>query len=95
VWDRIAAAVTHRRSWAITLLIAPGAGVFMALIGSNIGADTPPPAAAAVDRIGKGGSTIEDFSRRKSGAGDYGGIPAQRICANTWRSKPRRLRAAG
>jgi RND superfamily putative drug exporter len=42
VWDRIAAAVTHRRSWAIALLIAAGAGVFMALIGSNTGADKAP-----------------------------------------------------
>ena len=41
-WDRIAAAVTHRRSWAIALLIAAGAGVFMALIGSNAGADKAP-----------------------------------------------------
>ncbi|PXX10251.1 MMPL family transporter [Mycolicibacterium moriokaense] len=41
-WDRVAAAVTHRRSWAIALLIAAGAGVFMALIGSNTGADKPP-----------------------------------------------------
>src|SRR6202011_974228 len=42
VWERIAAAVTHRRSWAIPLLIAAGAGVFMALTGSNAGADKPP-----------------------------------------------------
>src|SRR3954447_26625278 len=42
VWDHIAAAVTHRRSWAIALLIAAGAGVFMALIGSNTGADKAP-----------------------------------------------------
>jgi RND superfamily putative drug exporter len=41
-WDRIAAAVTHRRSWAIALLIAAGAGLFMALIGSNTGADKAP-----------------------------------------------------
>src|SRR4051812_34756407 len=41
-WDRIAAAVTHRRSWAIALLIAAGASVFMALIGSNTGADKAP-----------------------------------------------------
>ena len=41
-WDRIAAAVTHRRSWVIALLIAAGAGVFMALIGSNSGADKAP-----------------------------------------------------
>src|SRR6266404_3638444 len=41
-WDRIAAAVTHRGSWAIALLIAAGAGVFMALIGSNSGADKAP-----------------------------------------------------
>ena len=42
VWDRIAAAVTHRRSWAVALLIAAAAGVFMALAGSNSGADKPP-----------------------------------------------------
>jgi putative drug exporter of the RND superfamily len=42
VWDRIAASVTHRRSWAIALLIAAAAGVFIALTGSNTGADKPP-----------------------------------------------------
>ena len=42
VWDRVAAAVTHRRSWAIALLIAVGAGVFIALAGSNTGADKAP-----------------------------------------------------
>jgi RND superfamily putative drug exporter len=41
-WDRIAAAVTHRRSWVIALLIAAAAGVFMALVGTNTGADKPP-----------------------------------------------------
>src|SRR5215217_5958350 len=42
VWERIAAAVTGRRSWLIALLIAVGAGVFMALAGSNTDADKPP-----------------------------------------------------
>jgi putative drug exporter of the RND superfamily len=42
VWDRVAAAVTHQRSWVIALLIAAGAGVFMALSGPNTGADKPP-----------------------------------------------------
>ena len=42
VWDRVAAAVTHRRSWAIALLIAVGAGVFIALAGPNAGADKAP-----------------------------------------------------
>jgi putative drug exporter of the RND superfamily len=42
VWDRIVAAVTHRRSWAIALLIAAASGVFMALVGSDTGADKPP-----------------------------------------------------
>jgi RND superfamily putative drug exporter len=42
VWDRVAAAVTHRRSWLIALLIAVGAGLFMALAGPNTGADKPP-----------------------------------------------------
>ena len=42
VWDRVAAAVTHRRSWVIALLIAVGAGVFIALAGPNTGADKPP-----------------------------------------------------
>lgn len=42
VWDRVAAAVTHRRSWLIALLIAVGAGVFIALAGPNAGADKPP-----------------------------------------------------
>src|SRR5438067_1627029 len=42
VWVRIAAAVTHRRSWVITLLIAAGAGVVMVFAGTNTGADKPP-----------------------------------------------------
>ena len=42
VWDRVAAAVTHRRSWAIALLIAVGGGVFIALAGPNSGADKAP-----------------------------------------------------
>ena len=42
VWDRIAAAVTHRRSWAVALLIAAAGGLFIALAGSNAGADNPP-----------------------------------------------------
>jgi len=42
VWDGIVAAVTHRRSWAIALLIAAASGAFMALAGSNTGADKPP-----------------------------------------------------
>jgi RND superfamily putative drug exporter len=42
LWDRIAAGLTGRRSWVIALLIAVGAGVFMALAGPNTGADKPP-----------------------------------------------------
>lgn len=42
VWDRVAAIVTHRRSWVIALLIAVGAGVFIAFAGANSGADKPP-----------------------------------------------------
>ena len=42
VWDRVAAAVTHRRSWVIALLISLGAGVFMVLAGPNTGADKAP-----------------------------------------------------
>ena len=42
VWDRIAAAVTHRRSWVIAMLIAAGAGVVMVLAGPNAGADKAP-----------------------------------------------------
>jgi len=41
-WDRFAAAVTHRRSWVVALLTVAGAGVFMALAGSNPDADKPP-----------------------------------------------------
>jgi RND superfamily putative drug exporter len=41
-WDRVAAVVTHRRSWMIALLIAVGAGVFMSLAGPNTGADKAP-----------------------------------------------------
>jgi RND superfamily putative drug exporter len=41
-WDRIAAAVTHRRSWVIAMLIAAGAGVVIVLAGANTGADKPP-----------------------------------------------------
>jgi RND superfamily putative drug exporter len=42
VLDGILAAVTHRRSWAIALLIAAASGAFMALAGPNTGADKPP-----------------------------------------------------
>jgi RND superfamily putative drug exporter len=42
VSDRIAAAVTHRRSWVIALLIAVGAGVFIAIAGPNSDADKAP-----------------------------------------------------
>ena len=42
VWDSVAAAVTHRRSWAVALLIAAASGVFMALAGSNADAGKPP-----------------------------------------------------
>jgi RND superfamily putative drug exporter len=41
-WDRIAAAVTHRRSWVIAMLIAAGAGVVIVLAGANTGADKAP-----------------------------------------------------
>ena len=42
VWDRIAAAVTHPRSWATALLVAAGGGVFIALVGTDPGAGKPP-----------------------------------------------------
>ena len=42
VWDSVAAAVTHRRSWADALLITAAAGVFVALAGSNTDAGKPP-----------------------------------------------------
>ena len=42
VWDSVAAAVTHRRSWAVALLITAAAGVFVALAGSNTDAGKPP-----------------------------------------------------
>jgi RND superfamily putative drug exporter len=42
VWDRFASAVTGRRSWLMALLITVGAGVFMAVAGSNADADKPP-----------------------------------------------------
>lgn len=42
VWERIAAAVTGRCSWVVAAVIAVGAAVFMALAGSNTGADKPP-----------------------------------------------------
>lgn len=41
-WDRVAAVVTHRRSWMLALLLTVGAGVFIALAGPNAGADKPP-----------------------------------------------------
>jgi RND superfamily putative drug exporter len=41
-WDRIAAAVTHRRSWVMALVIAAGAGAVVVLAGANSGADKPP-----------------------------------------------------
>jgi putative drug exporter of the RND superfamily len=52
-WDRVAAVVTHRRSWLLALLIALGAGVVMVLAGPNTGADKPPlqvPASAESSR---------------------------------------------
>jgi putative drug exporter of the RND superfamily len=42
VWDGVATAVTHRRSWMVALLIAVGAGALIALAGSNNSADQPP-----------------------------------------------------
>ena len=42
VWDSVAAAVTHRRSWAVALLITAASGVFVALAGSNTDAGKPP-----------------------------------------------------
>jgi putative drug exporter of the RND superfamily len=53
-WDRVAAALVHRRSWVVALLIVAGAGVFMALAGSNADADKPPlqlPQAAESARV--------------------------------------------
>jgi RND superfamily putative drug exporter len=41
-WDRVAAVVTHPRSWVIALLIVVGAVVLMALAGANPGADKAP-----------------------------------------------------
>ncbi|MGX9791855.1 MMPL family transporter [Mycobacterium sp. MMS18-G62] len=67
LWDRIAAAVTGRRSWLIPLLIAVGAGIFMAMAGSNTDADKPPlqlPAssesarAAEVSKVFPGADTV-------------------------------------
>ena len=42
VWDRIGAAVTHRRSWMVALLIVIASGALMAIAGSNADADKPP-----------------------------------------------------
>lgn len=42
VWERIGAAVSHRRSWAIALLLALAAAALMALAGSDTGADKAP-----------------------------------------------------
>ena len=42
VWDRIGAAVTHRRSWMVALLIVVASGALMAIAGSNADADKPP-----------------------------------------------------
>ncbi len=41
-WDRIAAAVTHRRSWAIALAILVLSGAVMGLVGSNDSAGQSP-----------------------------------------------------
>src|SRR4051812_15861740 len=41
-WDRIAAAVSHPRSWVMALLIAASAAVFMVIVGANTAADKPP-----------------------------------------------------
>ena len=41
-WERIGAAVTHRRSWTVALLVLGAAGTVIALAGSNADADKPP-----------------------------------------------------
>ncbi|OBK73006.1 MMPL family transporter [Mycobacterium sp. 1274761.0] len=42
IWDRIAAIVTHRRSWVLALLIVAASGALMAAAGANSDADEPP-----------------------------------------------------
>src|SRR5262245_8672816 len=42
VWDRIGAALTHRRSWVLAVLIIATSGALMAIAGSNTDADKPP-----------------------------------------------------
>jgi putative drug exporter of the RND superfamily len=66
-WDRVAAAVTHRRSWVIALLISLGAGVFMALAGPNTGADMAPqqlPTSAESARAAALLKTLPDEDRQ-------------------------------
>ncbi len=61
VWDRIAAAVTHRRSWAVALLIIGAACVFMALAGSNPDADKPPLQTPASAESARAAELLKSF----------------------------------
>ena len=82
VWDRIAAAVTHRRSWAVALLIVAAAGVFMALAGSNSGADKPPLLLPPSAESARAAELLKSFPGRGPCTGDSGGVPARRVSAD-------------
>ena len=68
VWDRIAAAVTHRRSWAIALLIAAATGASIALIGPNTGADKPPLQLPPSAESARAASLLKSFPGGKAPA---------------------------
>jgi hypothetical protein len=99
-WDRIAAAVTHRRSWVIAMLIAAGAGVVIVLAGANTGADKAPlqlPAesarAAALLELFPGGGEMPAILvvSRRDGALPRGTDRCRRSPPrSTYRGRPRR-----
>src|SRR5262245_17029819 len=61
VWDRVATVVTQRRAWVIALLIALGAGVFIALAGPNTGADKPPLQLPPSTESARAAALLKDF----------------------------------
>ena len=61
VWGRVATVVTQRRSWVIAVLIALGAGVFIALAGPNTGADKPPLQLPPSAESARAAALLKDF----------------------------------
>jgi RND superfamily putative drug exporter len=61
VWDRIGAAVTHRRSWMVALLIVVASGALMAIAGSNTDADKPPTQLSPSAESAKAAELVKSF----------------------------------